>query len=151
MLDVYVGNLSGRVSADDLRELFDGVLGRNTFGLRKAAWALRKAAIALLGRASWAQGFLSRLQKAPQDTELSFKMVDAAQGQSTRYCLVSGYSRSSANRLIRRLEGAGFQGRALDVRPFQLRISNSDPRRAGWRFHRWLGIERRVAERRREK
>ena len=149
MLDVYVGNLSCRVSADDLRELFDGVLGRNTFGLRKVTWT--NALIALLGGASWAQSFLSRLQKIPQDTELSFKMVDAAQGQSTRYCLVSGYTRSSATRLIRQLEGAGLQGRALDVHPFQLRFSNSDPRRAGWRFHRWLGVERRVAERRHEK
>ena len=149
MLDVYVGNLSGRVSVDDLRELFDGVLGRNTFGLRKAAWT--NALIALLGRAPWAQRFLSRLQKIPQDTELSFKMVDAAEGQSSRYCLVSGYTRSSAARLIRQLEGAGFQGRALDVRPFQQRILDSDPRRAGWRFHRWLGVERRVAERRLEK
>ena len=146
MLDVYVCNLSGRVSATDLRELFEGISGRGVLGLKKGAGLAM-----LLARAPWAQNVLSFFRKTPQSTELNFTMVDAAQGQSTRYCLVSGYSHSSAIRLIKQLEGAGLQGRAMEVRPFHPRTLTNDPRRPGWRFHRWLGVERRARERRSEK
>lgn len=140
MLDVYVGNLPGRVSADDLRELFDGVVGQNVAG---------KGSIA--ARLSWTQNLFSFVRKTPQTTELAFTMVDAAQDKSARYCRVSGCSHSFASQLISQLEGVGLHGKVLEVRPFQPRILTNDQRRAGWRFHRWLGVERRVGERRYEK
>lgn len=147
MLDVYVGNLPARVSANDLRELFDGVSGQNLFGLKKDSGHVSLIAL-LLAHVPWAQNFLSHFRKKPQAAELDFTMVYAAQGQSSRYCRVSGYSRSSANQLIAQLEGAGLQGRVLDVRAFYPRNLTNDRRRAGWRFHRWLGVERRANERR---
>ena len=144
MLDVYVGNLSGRVSANDLRELFDAISGQKSL-------LAQPLMVALLARIPWAQHVLSFFRKNPQDAELHFTMVDPAQGQATRYCRVTGYTRSSASRLIHQLKGAGLQGRPLEVRPFYLRSLTNDPRRAGWRFHRWLGVERRTGERRYEK
>jgi hypothetical protein len=161
VLDVYVGNLPKRISVDDLHELFDGVMGQKTFasrkgsqqglprGLRPDVWLAPLAAI--LARVSWAQNLLSNIRKIPRAAELNFTMVSDAQGHFARYCRVSGYSRSRATRLIEQLAGVGLQGRVLEVRPFYTRNLSNDRRRAGWQFHRWLGVERRVGERRREK
>jgi hypothetical protein len=158
VLDVYVGNLPGRISVDDLHELFDGVAGQKTFGLRKGLqrallqdlW-LEPLMSALSARLPWAKNFLAAFQKTPQVAELNFTMVNDAQGQFARYCRISGYSHSRAIRLIEQLEGVGLLGRVLEVRPFYSRILTNDRRRAGWHFRRWLGVERRVGERRHEK
>ena len=131
MLDVYVGNLPGRVSTDDLRDLFSGVTESS-----------------LASRLSWTQNLFSLVRKAPQAAELSFTMVDASQGHPSRYCRVSGYSRSNATQVIEQLTGAGLHGKTLEIRPFYPRILTNDRRRAGWRFRRWLGVERRLSERR---
>jgi len=152
VLDVYVGNLSARISVADLRELFADVAEQSAFGkgVRKGA-SLALFLSSIVARVPWAQTFFASIRKIPQSDELSFTMVDDARGQFARYCRISGYSRDLATRLITLLAGAGLQGQVLEVRPFYSRNLNNDRRRAGWRFHRWLGVERRVGERRHEK
>lgn len=162
MLDLYVGNLSRRVSVDDVRDLFDGVNQKQTFGLRQGLRdGLRKGlskspkvqaiAASLLAPASWAKNLLTGARNVPQDVELTFTMVECKQGQFGRYCRISGYTRGRANKLIEQFSGVGFQGQALEVRPFHSRDLDNDRRRAGWHFRRWLGVESRAKERRLEK
>lgn len=147
---MYVGNLPRRVSADDLRELFNSVAGQSTFGRRKGGW-LGSLLVSLLVRTSWGKEIFSRVRKFPQTVDLSFTMVDVAQNQSVRYCRVSGYSQSLATQLMEQLAGVGLQGCELEVRPFFSRVVSNDRRRAGWHFRRWLGVEYRQADRRLEK
>ena len=151
MFDVYVGNLPGRISVDDLHELFDGVTGQKTRGLPQRGLRAGSLMSALLARVPWAQEIFASLRKTPRAAELNFTMINDAQGQFARYCRISGYSRPLATRLIEQLAGVGLQGRVLEVRPFYPRILSNDRRRAGWHFRRWLGIERRLSERRHEK
>lgn len=141
MLDIYVGNLAARASVDDVRELFNGVSKGQTIGSR-----VRARLSGLL-----AHTFPERFHYSPPDSGLTFTLVENMQGAYARYCRVSGGSRVVATTLISQLEGAGLHGRALEVRPFYPRTFTNDRRRAGWRFHRWLGVERRQNERRHER
>lgn len=149
VLDVYVGNLSARVSVADLRELFDELVEQSASDFRKGA-SLVSILASIVARVPWVRTFFGSSQKIPQADKVSFTMVDDAQGRFARYCRISGYSREVATRLITLLAGVGLQGQVLEVRPFYRRVLNNDRRRAGWRFHRWLGVERRVGERRHE-
>jgi len=131
MLDIYVGNLPNRANVAELRELFDEVVSYKPRG-------------SLLG------SLLSSYRNLPVAEPPKFTMVDSVPGHHARYCRISGNSQSSANKIIGQLSGAGLYGQVLDVRPFYPRAVANDRRRAGWHFRRWLGVERRMGERRNE-
>jgi hypothetical protein len=136
MLDIYVGNLPDRTNVGELRELFDGVVGHKPRG-------------SFLG--SLFPRFLRKYKQVLPATVEKFTIIESGPGCRGRYCRISGNSRSTAKRIITQLSGAGLHGRALEVRPFHLRKMTNDRRRAGWHFRRWLGVERRVNERRVER
>lgn len=131
MLDIYVGNLPDRASVAELRELFDEVVGHKP-------------------RGSFLGSFFSSYRNLPVDEPPKFTMVAPVQGRHARYCRISGNSQSAANKIIGQLSGAGLYGQVLEVRPFYPRVMTNDRRRAGWHFRRWLGVERRMNERRDE-
>ncbi|HEC18301.1 MAG TPA: RNA-binding protein [Gammaproteobacteria bacterium] len=131
MLDIYIGNLPDRARIDELRELLDEVVGPQPTG-------------SIFG------GILPRVgKKRPSDFVRFTLVADAPAGQG-RYCRVSGQSRVIAKRMIAQLSGVGLHGQVLEVRPFYPRDISNDRRRAGWHFRLWLGVERRIGERRAE-
>jgi hypothetical protein len=140
VLDIYIGNLPARATVTDVRALVDGVVGEKLLGANSASGVgarLRKPL-----------SFLSRLLQSKQQAAPEFTLVEDKAGQFARYVRISGSSRLVAKHIITQLSGAGLHGHALHVRPFYPRILTNERRRAGWRFRRWLGAERRVAERR---
>lgn len=131
MLDIYVGNIPERANVEELRELFNEVVRHKP-------------------RGSFLGSFLSGYRNAPVVESPRFNMVAAVQGRHGRYCRISGNSHSAANKIVSQLSGAGLYGQVLEVRPFYPRVIANDRRRAGWHFRRWLGVERRMSERRDE-
>ena len=139
MLDIYVGNLPDRANVAALRELFDDVVRHKPRGSFLGSFLSR-----------YLPSYLSSYRNSPVDAPLQFTMVNPVQGRRARYCRISGNSQSSASKIIEQLSGAGLYGQVLEVRPFYPRVMTNDRRRAGWHFRRWLGVERRMSERRDE-
>ncbi len=129
MLDIYVGNIPSRANEIELEELFDEVAGQQPLD-------------------SILTSLLLKLNGAAASKIAKFTMVETERGKYNRYCRISGNRRGKAKKIIARLSGAGLHGQVLEVRPFYPRIMTNDRRRAGWSFRRWLGVERRVSERR---
>lgn len=140
MLDIYIGNLPARASVEDVRGLVGSLVGE--YVLKSCTGAgifarLRQKLLAML------KG--QQLNDAP-----SFTLVEAKPGRFARYCHVSCSSRDESKHIISQLSGAGLLGYALEVRPFYQRAPSNERRRSGWHFRPWLGVERRLAERRAE-
>ncbi|MBN4079136.1 RNA-binding protein [Beggiatoa alba] len=134
MLDIYVGNLPGRVEANEVREWFDDVTDLQSVGL-----------------SVWHKIFdkvFNFFKGGRAGIEPRFTVVSDAQGRFAGYCRISGYSRTVASRLIAQCADVELYDRRLDVRPFYPRVLTNDRRRLGWYFRYWLGVEQRVGERR---
>jgi hypothetical protein len=134
MIEVFVGNLPSRATVQDVRDLFNAADNLK----RKGGW---------LGRQG--KRLLRRLLRHPAETGPRFYLIETHHGRFPRYIRISAFPRQQGQQLIARLVGINLLGKALEIREYQSRNPANDRRRAGWHFRRWLGVERRAAERRR--
>ena len=138
MLDIYIGNLPRRASVEDVRGLVGSLVGE---------YILSSCTGAGLFARLW-QKMRTKLKGQRPDDAPSFTLVEPKAGRFARYCHVSCSSRDESKHIISQLSGAGLLGNALEVRPFYQRDLSNERRRAGWRLRPWLGVERRLGERR---
>jgi|GEM_PF-1346874 len=69
-------------------------------------------------------------------------------GEMRRYALIPVTDRKQARRLVKRLHGYHWQGQPLSAHLYQQRIAGNELRRVDWRAQTWIGVERRLTERR---
>jgi hypothetical protein len=138
VLDIYIGNLPARASVEDVRGLVGGIIGTHILNSCNGAGIgarLRKKLLAWFNI------------RQPNDAP-SFDLVEGRMGRFARYCRISCSSSTVTELILSQLSGAGLLGYELEVRPFYSRNPKNERRRAGWHFRQWLGVERRLAERR---
>lgn len=134
MIEVFVGNLPSRANVQDVRDLFNAARGLKL----KGSWLSRQG-----------KRLLRRLLRRPAVNAPHFYLVETNHGRFPRYIRISAYPRREGQLLISHLVGINLLGNALEIREYRQRNPVNDRRRAGWHFHRWLGVERRGGERRR--
>lgn len=138
MLDIYIGNLPARASVEDVRGLVANLVGEYVLNSCSGTGIFARLKKKLLAQ------FKGRVV----DDAPSFTLVEAMPGRFARYCHISCSSSDETKHIIRELSGAGLLGYALNVRPYFRRNLKNERRRASRRFRHWLGVERRVGERR---
>jgi len=124
-MEIFIGNIPKEMNGFELRRFVNGILESR----KPSVWPFIK-------------------NKEP--SELSFKIVEkhTASG-SYRYAIATIEPKSVAVECIGLMNKRFFQKTPLEVREYIPRSYMNERRSVNWREKEWLGIERRMGDRRR--
>jgi RNA recognition motif-containing protein len=122
-MDIFIGNISAKMTAYDLRRLFNSVIG------------------------DLSGGFLFWRKSEP--TQLSFKIIEKHGEESHyRYGLATVEPDEIARECIDKVNNQFFDSQPIVVREYYQRSYMNERRAINWRDKPWHGPERRVMDRR---